>query len=78
MHFYSFQIALEQEPDDLGHAAHSPALRGCLSSGKTIEEAKRNSREAIRQHPEALLAHGHRMSQDESLVHVEELMIVAL
>jgi predicted RNase H-like HicB family nuclease len=75
MRVYRFEVAGEQEPDDEGYAAHSPTLPGSVSSGKTFEEAKRNIREAIEQHLEALPAHGHRILQNERLGRVEERTI---
>lgn len=48
---------------------------GCLTNGRTIEEAKRSMREAIQQHVAPLLAHGESVPQNERLVHVEELSI---
>jgi predicted RNase H-like HicB family nuclease len=57
MRFYSFQIVIEKEPDDQGYYAYSPTLPGCFSNGRTVDEAKRNIREAIPQHLAALLAH---------------------
>jgi predicted RNase H-like HicB family nuclease len=56
MKFYSFQIVIEKEPEDEGYLAYSPTLPGCFSNGKTIEEAKRNIREAIEQHVASLLS----------------------
>jgi len=38
-------------------------------------EARRNIREAIQQHVEALLTHGQPIPQNEKLVHVEELTV---
>ncbi len=58
MRFYSFEIVIEKEPEDEGYFAYSPTLPGCFSNGKTIEQAKRNIREAISLHLESLLAHG--------------------
>jgi predicted RNase H-like HicB family nuclease len=75
MRYYTFEIVIEKEPEDEGYAAYSPTLRGCFSSGKTIEEAKRNIREAIRQHIETLLAHDQPIPQNDRLVHVEELTV---
>ena len=75
MRFYTFEIVIEKEPEDEGYAAYSPTLPGCFSNGKTIEEAKRNIREAIQQHVEALLAHGQPVPQNERIVHVEELTV---
>ncbi len=75
MRFYTFEIVIEKEPEDVGYAAYSPTLPGCFSNGKTIEEAKRNIREAIQQHVEALLAHGQPVPQNDRIVHVEELTV---
>ncbi|MBZ0270763.1 type II toxin-antitoxin system HicB family antitoxin [bacterium] len=75
MRFLSFQIAIEKEPDDEGYFAYSPTLPGCFSNGKTIEEAKRNIREAIRQHVASMVEHGDVIPDEERLVHVEELTI---
>ena len=75
MQYFTFEIVIEKEPEDPGYLAYSPTLPGCFSSGLTIEETKRNMREAIRQHLETLLAHGQPVPQNEHLVHVEELTI---
>jgi predicted RNase H-like HicB family nuclease len=50
MRFYSFELVIEKEPEDEGYSAYSPGLPGCFSNGRTIEEARRNMREAIQQH----------------------------
>jgi predicted RNase H-like HicB family nuclease len=55
MQFYHFEIIIEKEPEDEGYFAYSPTLPGCFSNGKTIEETKRNIREAITQHLEFFL-----------------------
>ncbi|HIJ66651.1 MAG TPA: type II toxin-antitoxin system HicB family antitoxin [Candidatus Hydrogenedentes bacterium] len=73
--FSVFELVIEKEPDDDGYLAYSPALPGCFSNGTTIEDAKRNIREAIQQHVQALLAHGQSIQHHENLVHVEELTI---
>lgn len=75
MRFYSFQIVIEKEPDDPGYFAYSPTVPGCFSNGATIEEAKKNIREAIQQHLEAILAHDQVVPQYSRLVHVEELSV---
>lgn len=75
MTYYTFEIIIEKEPEDEGYLAYSPTLPGCFSNGKTIEEAKRNIREAIQLHIASLLAHGHPIPQNERLVHVEELTV---
>jgi predicted RNase H-like HicB family nuclease len=75
MTFYHFEIVVEKESNDEGYSAYSPTLPGCFSNGKTIEEARRNIREAIQQHIVSLLAHGQPIPQNEHLVHVEELTV---
>ena len=75
MTFYSVIVAIEKEAEDGGYAAYSPTLPGCFSNGKTIEEANRNIRDAVRLHIESLLAHGQPVPESENLVHVEALTI---
>ena len=71
----SFQIVIEKEPEDEGYYAYSPTVPGCFSNGKTIEETRRNIREAVEQHMASLIAHGQTVPQDDRLVHVEELTV---
>ena len=73
--FYTFEIVIEKEEEDGGYLAYSPTLPGCFSNGKTIEDARRNIREAIQQQVASLLAHGQPVPQNEKLVYVEELTV---
>ena len=73
--YYTFEIVVEKEAEDEGFSAYSPTLPGCVSNGKTIEEARRNIREAVQQHVASLLAHGQSVPAGEKLVHVEELTV---
>ncbi|MDF2766510.1 MAG: hypothetical protein K0S81_3505 [Rhodospirillales bacterium] len=57
MRFYHFEIVIE-EAEDEGCSVYRPSLPGCFSNGRTTLEARRNMRDAIRQHVAALLAHG--------------------
>ena len=57
MRYFSFEIVIEKEPEDEGYFAYSPTIPGCFSNGKSIEQAKRNIREAIAQHLGSLRAH---------------------
>ena len=75
MKYYSFQIVIEKEPEDEGYLAYSPTLPGCFSNGRTIEEAKRNIREAIELHLSSLLERSATVPQNDRLVHVEELTV---
>jgi len=75
MKYYSFQIVIEKEPEDEGYFAYSPTLPGCFSNGKTIEEAKRNIREAIQLHLESVKEHQKEIPQQDNFVHIEELSV---
>lgn len=75
MRQYSVIVAIEKEAEDEGYAAYSPTLPGCFSNGKTVEEAKRNIRAAIRLHIESLLAHGQPVPQNNKTVLVEEVIV---
>ena len=65
MRFFSFEIVIE-EAEDEGYFAHSPSLPGCFSNGRTVEETKRNMREAVTQHVASLLEHGEPVPQATS------------
>ncbi len=75
MEFYSFEIVIEKEEEDDGYFAYSSSLPGCFSNGKTIEETRRNIREALQQHVLSLREHALPIPQKERIVHVEELSI---
>jgi len=75
MKFYSFQIVIEKEPEDEGYFAYTPTVPGCFSNGRTIEDAKRNIRQAIEQHLASMLEHSQLVPQNDRLVHVEELTV---
>ena len=75
MEFFNFEIIIEREEEGEGYFAYSPSLPGCFSNGKTIEEAKKNIREALQQHIIALREQALPIPQKEHIVHVEELSI---
>jgi len=75
MQFFTFEVVIEKEQEDEGYLAYSPTLPGCFSNGKTIEAARKNFREALQQHLEALRASGQTIPQREQIVHVEELTL---
>ena len=43
---YNFTVVIEQDEDGY-YVAKVPALKGCLTQGKTIDELMQNVREAI-------------------------------
>jgi predicted RNase H-like HicB family nuclease len=73
--FYNFEIVVEKEAEDDGYLAYTPTLPGCFSNGRTVEEARRNIREAIQQHVIVLNDHGRPIPQNENLVFVEALSV---
>ena len=56
MHTQSFQISLISEKEG-GYTVVVPQLPGCVSYGKTIEEAKKNAKQAIELQLASLKAH---------------------
>jgi Uncharacterized conserved protein len=54
---FRFQVCFEPEEDG-GYHAYVPALPGCHSYGRTIEEAERNIKEAILLYLDGLKKHG--------------------
>ena len=47
-----------EEGRESGYVAYAPALKGCVSQGKTKEEALKNIKEAMEAYVEALLEDG--------------------
>ncbi len=54
--FFSYQISLVPEREG-GYTVLVPHLPGCVSYGRTVEEATENAKEAIALHIENLAAH---------------------
>jgi len=52
-----YLIVIEQT--DGGYSSYSPDLPGCVSTGKTREEAEKNMREAIEFHVDGLRKEGY-------------------
>jgi predicted RNase H-like HicB family nuclease len=52
-----YTVILEKG-DKFGYVAKVPALRGCVSQGRTKADALKNVREAIEAYVEALMADG--------------------
>lgn len=60
---YSYQINLIAE-EESGYTVLVPLLPGCISYGRTIEQATENAREAIHLHLDNLAAHKEPASGD--------------
>ena len=52
-----FRVLIEQDEDGM-FVAEVPSLPGCISQGRTREDAIRNAQEAIVAYLESLKAHG--------------------
>jgi antitoxin HicB len=68
MRFHLYRIILRKEPEG-GYTALVPALSGCVTYGKTMEEAIEMSKDAIAGYVESLI-------EDGELVPVEDDLIV--
>ena len=63
----SYKVILERNDDEAGYyTATVPALPGCVSQGRTTEEALEHVREAIRGYLESLQKDGISTPRDES------------
>ena len=51
---YRYTLEIIPEEDGIGYYAVVPSLPGCFSQGKTIEETKKNIKEAITLHIKSL------------------------
>ena len=72
MRYYVFEVVIEREENRKGYYTYCPILPGCFSNGRTIEDAKRNVREAVQLHVQSLRAHQQPIPQHERLVHIED------
>ena len=50
---YTFTAVFEPEPDG-GYTVHFPALRGCITYGQTLDEARDMAEEALELYLESL------------------------
>lgn len=62
---YSYRVEFEKEEDGR-YSAYVPALPGCTSWGKTLDEARVNIAEALQSHLESLVAHKKRVPREKS------------
>ena len=69
-----YTVILERDPDGV-IVAHVPALRGCVSQGRTKREALQNVKEAIALYIETLIDHGQPVPT-EAAREVVELAVV--
>ena len=62
-----YHVMLRLEPEEV-YTAWIPSLPGCVTFGKSIEEALEMVREAIGIYVETLIAHGEPVPSDESVI----------
>lgn len=62
----TYRVLFRKEPEG-GFTAIVPSLPGCVSFGKTLEEAKAMVREAIELYLESLKAHGEPVPTEEDV-----------
>ena len=73
----SVRYAVIFEQAESNWAAYVPDLPGCMTTGRTLEETKRNIREAIEGHLETLRQFGDPIPQPSSLAGEVEITTAA-
>jgi len=63
----SYRILLRKEPEG-GYTVTVPSLSGCVTYGKSIEEATEMAKEAIELYLESLKAHNEEIPTDEGVL----------
>ena len=61
-----YTVILHWDPDFKGYWVEVPTLPGCVSQGKTRDEALENVKEAIELHLETMKEDGEEAPQEES------------
>lgn len=70
MRFYTYRIIIEPDDRDTFHA-YVPALPGCHTWGETLEETRRNVRDAIEVYLRSLQADGEPIPEEKGIEVVE-------
>jgi predicted RNase H-like HicB family nuclease len=68
MKTYTFRTIIE--PDEKGYHAFVPLLKGLHTCGKTIEETKKNLRDAIRCHIAGLIKDKESIPQEQETMEI--------
>ena len=74
MDSYTYRIIIEPDEGNSFHA-YVPALPGCHTFGKTIQEARKMIRDAIDVYLRSLIADGEHVPQDNGVEVVETISI---
>ena len=70
---YAYTIILDPDPEEGVYAMTVPALPGCFTQGRTVEEAVERAKEAISLHIEGLIAHG--LPVPEEMEHPQAIVV---
>lgn len=70
MKIYTFRVIIEPDEKKTFHG-YVPVLPGCHTWGKTIEETKKNLKDAIKVYIRSLIADGEPVPTDEGLEFLE-------
>jgi antitoxin HicB len=73
MNNYQYTINLHPDEEPGGYTVTVPTLAGCVSEGKTLEEAIEMAREAIQLYIESLIADGLPVPQEHE--HLQAIVI---
>jgi antitoxin HicB len=65
MPLYQFTVIIERQPEG-GYLVTIPALPGCYTEGRTLEEAREMAADAIRAYCASLLKHGEPIPVEEA------------
>ena len=68
-----FAVRLEYDPEYGGYVVSVPSLPGCMSQGKTKEEALRNIEDAIEGYLQALADTGQPIPEGDDTVYLIEV-----
>jgi len=74
MKIYTYRIIIEPDELETFHA-YVPALPGCHTWGKTIEETRQNIRDAIQAYIRSLKADGESIPEDRGVELVETISV---
>ena len=70
-----FQTVFTFDPDYQGYVAEVPELPGCMSQGKTLDEAIANIKDAITGYLHVQAIHGTRRTSTEFQAFVGEVVV---
>jgi predicted RNase H-like HicB family nuclease len=70
-----FQVIFTYDAEYLGYIAEVPELSGCVSQGKTLDEAIENIKDAIKGYLHVLEKHGKPYVTKESQSFVGEVVV---